>query len=473
MIARMRRASLLLLVPLLVAPLCAQKPAPLDKALRARIDDLARRFWIARPSTRFVDWDSKQRDALFAEAAKIDLPEGSLAEVVAAVWAPVQELGPGVPKKLDKKGKPERPKWLPPVGKPLKKQRGGSKVTLDSPYGEIWFYLDDVGPDKGLILGLHGGGEDAGSADEPRDTWQSPDCIGMYPQGIHLVHDTWNTVHGERFALTLIEIAKAQFGVDPERVYSMGFSMGGTGSWFLAGRHPDLLGGAAPCAGVLMASPKSQLATKEEVQSVQHGLVPNVRNLAMYYYIGLADQNCMPGSYLYVADMLDALRAADPGGYANIRFRTYEGLAHAQPRGEPKALLEWLPAQKRDSFPQTVVWEYAADPYPQRASDDPVGRLKQTAVYWLGCRDPIDAQRLRATRKGNEITLDVQRRNDGAKGITLWLNPAMIDVAQDVVVKLGDEEVFRGKPHASLDCVMESMDQRVDRVMVFDRRIEL
>ena len=65
--------------------------------------------------------------------------------------------------------------------------------------------------------------------------------MGMYPQGIRLVHDTWNTVHGERFTLTLIEIAKAQYEVDPDRVYSMGFSMGGTGSWFLAGRHPDLL----------------------------------------------------------------------------------------------------------------------------------------------------------------------------------------------------------------------------------------
>lgn len=468
------RGAALALV-LAICALASTPPAqtPLPKSTRKAVDELAERFWRARPATRFEDWDPQARTDILAAAAAVDVPEGAFAELVAAVWEPVMEFGPGVSKETDRRGRPKRDRWLPAVGKPVKRQRGGNKITLDTPWGEAWFFLDDVGPDKGLILGLHGGGEGAGSASEPRGTWQSPDCIGMYPQGIHLVHDTWNTVHGERFMLTLIEIAKAQFGVDPERVYTMGFSMGGTGSWFMAGRHPDLLGGSAPCAGVLMASPRSQLETKEEVQAVQHGLVPNVRNLAMYYYIGLADKNCMPGTYLYVADMLDALRTADPGGYGKIQFTTYPGLPHAQPRGEPKAMLEWLPAQKRDTFPTTVVWELATDPFPNRADDDPLGRIPKRALYWLGCSDPVDAQRLRATREGNEFVIETARRSAGHHGLTIWLNPAMIDVSQDVVVRVGDEEVYRGKPKPSFAAVLESMDMRVDRAMVFDRRIDL
>ena len=70
------------------------------------------------------------------------------------------------------------------------------------------------------------------------------------------------------YILSIIEIAKAQYDVDPDRIYSMGFSMGGTGSWFMAGRHPDLLAGAIPAHGVLMAQPKSQVPTKEEVQAI-------------------------------------------------------------------------------------------------------------------------------------------------------------------------------------------------------------
>jgi hypothetical protein len=109
-----------------------------------------------------------------------------------------------------------------------------------TPYGTAWWIQNGKGTKQGLVLGLHGGGEGAGDAGEAAGKWSLPGCIGMYPQGIKLVHDTWNTVHGERFLLTLIEIAKTHYEIDPDRVYSMGFSMGGTGSWFLAGRHLTL-----------------------------------------------------------------------------------------------------------------------------------------------------------------------------------------------------------------------------------------
>lgn len=460
----------------------AQRPElALDRKGKKQLVEFAERFWQARPMTRFEEWDAAKRTALFAEAKKLGtIPEGSLGEVVDLLWQPVSEFGPGVPKSVAKKRakkrgkKGKRPKWLPKPGKRPKKSRRQKnrrvKATIPTPYGEAWFYLNNVGPDRGLILGLHGGGEGAGSADEPRHTWVDKNCIGMYPQGIRLVHDTWNTVHGERFLLTLIEIAKAHFGVDPNRVYSMGFSMGGSGSWFMAGRHADLLAGAAPCAGVLMAEPKSQLARKEDVKAIQHGLVPNVRNLAMYYYTGLVDTNCMPGTYLFVADRLDELRKADPGGYGQIRFSTHENLAHAHPRGEPKKLLQWLTGQKRDPFPKTVVWETATNPFPQ-PSGEPVTRPQKTKFYWLGCEELVDAQKIRATLDENVIEIAVTRRE--LSGITIYVNPEMIDVNRDVVVRHDGKEVYRGKPVPNLATVLESLDARVDRVLVFDRRIDL
>src|SRR5690606_7955358 len=120
--------------------------------------------------------------------------------------------------------------------------------------------------------------------------------------------------HGERFELTLFEWAKLDLGCDPDRLYSVGFSMGGTGSWFVAGRHADWLAGAIPAHGVIMAGPKAQLSTPEEVESMQHGLLPNVRNLAMYWYTGTLDKNCMPGTYLFAKARLDELASKDEGG---------------------------------------------------------------------------------------------------------------------------------------------------------------
>ena len=50
----------------------------------------------------------------------------------------------------------------------------------------------------------------------------------------------------------------------------------------------------------------------------------------------------------------------------------------------------------------------------------------------------------------------------------------MIDVAKDVVVRFGGQEVYRGRPAARpAVTIVESLDARIDRRMVFDRRIPL
>jgi len=452
----MARASLLALAALLAAaPVFAQtpahKPVALDSATQKRIGELCKRFWKARPRTHFVEWDPAERAAILAAAKQIALPEGGSDAAMKLLWAGAAKSGPH----LDEK----RPR-------------------VDTPYGEARLILrQGKGKVKGLVLGLHGGGEGAGDAGEAAGSWILDDCVGMYPQGIELVHDTWNTVHGERFLLTLIEIAKAQFNVDPDRVYVMGFSMGGTGSWFMAGRHPDLFAGASPCAGVFMAQPKSQLARKEEVQALQHGLIPNVRNLAMYYYIGLADTNCMPGTYLAAWDRLEALRKDDPEGYGAIQFHTYPGLPHAFPKGEPAAGLEWISKQRRQTFPRTLVWEYATDPQPAPGPDDKVTRYQKQLFYWLRCEAPRDNQRVRATIADNTVTLAGTLADGAFHGMSILLNDELIDPAREVVVQCGDgetaRELARARPAPEFATLLESFDSRLDTSMVFDRRIDL
>src|SRR5262245_27300531 len=308
---------------------------------RKAIEALGAAWWKARPKTRFEEWDAKAREEVLAKARALGpIPEGSMEEVRDVLWRAIKKTS------------------LP----------SGGKMT--TPYGEAtWIQNGKGGGKAGLVLGLHGGGEGAGSASEAAGKWTLPGCLAMYPQGIRLVHDTWNTVHGERFCLTLLDVAKAREDVDPDRVFAMGFSMGGTGSWFLAGRHPDLLAASCPCAGVLMAAPKSQVATKEEVQTLQHGFVPNVRNLSMYWFIGLADHNCMPGTYLSAWDVLQDLKKRDPGGYERLSFYTVPGLAHTFPPGEPGKLLDWAKTQRRDAAPKKVVWEIADTPFPMPEDD--------------------------------------------------------------------------------------------------------
>ena len=432
------------------------------KSNKSKVDKLAKEWWSERPGTRFSDWDEGKRAALLERAAAFGpLPEFDATNEKVNLNALVELLW-----------KPLAKSWPADIGDAEK-----GRVTFETPYGEAWFLLDTTKVKRGekpaLVIGLHGGGEGAGDAAPARGTWSTDGTMGIFPQGIHLVHDTWNTVEGERFLLTLIDYAKTRLNVDPDRIYVAGFSMGGTGSWFMAGRHTDLLACSMPCAGVLMASPKSQVASPDAIQALQHGLIPNVRNLAMYYFIGLSDKNCMPGTYLYVDRLLQALKKADEGGYEKIHFSTYEGLAHAFPAGEPAAAKEFMLAQRRDTFPEKIVWEYVADPFPQHRSGEACARIVKRNFYWLSCETPVDLQTIRAERSGNTIRLTTKGTAHGAQGITVRLNPQMIDPAEDIVIEANGVEVYRGKPVPNLADVLDSVDARMDRSMVFDRHITL
>jgi pimeloyl-ACP methyl ester carboxylesterase len=423
----------------------AASPArsPAGRLDEKAIEAYAKKFLEKRPRTAFAEWDETERTEQLSELARYQGEiDGHL--------GPIVEI----------------------LHKSAKKQLPRSTAEFETPFGAAKFLVKAAAKPKGkgLLLGLHGGGEGEGDARSAMDL-TLPDCLGIYPQGIRLVHDTWNTIHGERFVLTLIERAKIHEEVDPDRVYVSGFSMGGTGSWFFAGRHPDLFAAAAPGPGVFMANPKSQVRTKEEIVALQHGFLPNVRNLPVSFYIGLADENTMPGTYLFAWDRLQDLREKDPGGYRAVEFRAFEGLAHAYPPGEPKKSLAFLAGHRRDPYPTTIVWEYASDPFPQRTAADPIGRYVKRQFYWLRCREPVDRMIVRARREGNVFDLEFERVKP--KRVEILLRPEMFDPEKEVVVRVGGKEAWSGTVDPDLRVIFDTFDSYLDRRLTFDRWITI
>ena len=117
------------------------------------------------------------------------------------------------------------------------------------------------------------------------------------------------------------------------------------------------------------------------------------------------------------------------------------------------------------------MWQYARHPHPLPDAVDKTKRYFQKWFYNLYHTEPVDKMEIVVVRKGNEF--DVEALGGENKGLYLMLNPKIIDVTKEVVVRLDGEELYRGKPRPDFWTVVESLSSRLDRTLCFDRRIPL
>jgi predicted esterase len=202
---------------------------------------------------------------------------------------------------------------------------------------------DASGAKRPVLLFLHGSGErGAGprsqdevglSADVMRDASRFP-FVAVFPRC--KAGADWTDPEMEALALAALDAAVAEFGGDAGRLYLTGVSMGGTGAWHLASRHPGKFAALVPVCGRsplkgISRDPYGEVARK-------------VGRTPVWIFHGSEDGN-VP---VYQARMLrDALDAA--GG--DFKYTEYEGVGHnAWDRAytDPE-LWEWLGRQRLSS----------------------------------------------------------------------------------------------------------------------------
>ncbi len=64
-----------------------------------------------------------------------------------------------------------------------------------------------------------------------------------------MVGSTWTSEKNETNLIALLEKVFDKYNIDRQRVLLTGFSLGGAGTWYLAGRHQDTFTAALPMAG--------------------------------------------------------------------------------------------------------------------------------------------------------------------------------------------------------------------------------
>jgi predicted esterase len=286
-----------------------------------------------------------------------------------------------------------------------------------------------------LWLTMHGGGQ--ATTEENDRNWRGyygryefpPGSINVAPRA---PADTWNMWHikevDDLFDRLIADMVLRR-GVDPDRVYLIGYSAGGDGVYQLAPRLADRFAAAAMCAG-------------HPNQVTPEGL----RNLPFFLYMGGEDaayhRNTVVREF---SAKLDVLQAADPAGYFH-RLTVYPGLQHNMQGREAEVIPRMSPLA-RQAWPKRVVWK----------ENDNVAHSR---FYWLqrapeaAKPDAIYAARV----EGQTITIETP----GAGSLTLRLSDALLDLDRPVRVMAGGRAIFEGNVSRSFAAVVQSLRERED-----------
>lgn len=208
--------------------------------------------------------------------------------------------------------------------------------SLDGSIQPYSLYLPEgYDPDKryGLVVTLHGAtGNDwdqaaALASAAPRDLI----IVSPFGRG-----DLSYTGAGERDVLDVIDLVSARYGIDPDRIYLTGSSMGGFGTWRLAQLYPWRFAAIAPFAGWTSAD-----------------LLENIAGIPVLAVHG--DQDTVVP---YQPDQTAIALLASKG--ADAKFDLMEGVGHSAfaawtKDGGPQRLLDWFRPRRRNPWPASLM----------------------------------------------------------------------------------------------------------------------
>jgi predicted peptidase len=335
--------------------------------------------------------------------------------------------------------------WADHVAR-IKKTRAAEMKARVLSDGEVKmpFYYSVTGkaPQNGrsLYISMHGGG---GAPKRVNDgQWHNQKRLYKVPEGVYLAPraptDTWNMWHREHIDVLfarLIENLIVFEGVDPNRVYVLGYSAGGDGVYRLAPRMADRWAAASMMAG--HPGGVSML---------------NMRNTPFSIQVGGRDsaykRNEVAKKY---GDKLDTLQKADPKGYVHFT-KIYANCGHWMNRKDAIAI-PWMAKFDRNPLPTRIVWRQDKN---------------QPRFYWLATKGEVKGGAVvQADLKAQSITLDP----GDAQSLKIRLNDAMLDLDKPVTVTSGDKTLHKARLRRTIGTLAGTLAERGDPKSIFSAEI--
>ena len=314
-----------------------------------------------------------------------------------------------------------------------KKLRYLEKVFGDAPEGG-----------RSLWISMHGGG---GAPTRVNDSqWKNQIKLYQPAEGIYVAPraptDTWNLWHQSHIDGLfdrLIENYVATRGVNPNRVYLMGYSAGGDGVYQLAPRMADRWAAASMMAG-----------------HPNDAKPDNLRNIGFGLFMGGKD-----GAYNRnkVAEkwegLLADLRKADPEGYDHL-VRIYPEMEHWM-KGKDAESLQWMAKFTRNPWPRKIIWRQA--------------KGITSRFYWLQIPEKhlAKGQRMTAEVDGQAINITAEK----TPRLIVRFSDQLLDLDKPVMITVNGEEKFSGKVKRSAREIIKSLEQRADPASVATASVTL
>jgi predicted esterase len=296
----------------------------------------------------------------------------------------------------------------------LRKERAGEVERREIVIGELRmpFWSQRFGEaaegERSLFISLHGGGGapaavNDGQYENQKKLYSPKEGVYLVPRASTNTWDLWHQSHIDEFFDRLIVDMVVLEGVNPDRVYLMGYSAGGDGVYQVAPRTADRWAAASMMAG-------------HPNETKPAGL----RNLPFALHVGAEDRGYERNAHAerWKKELAD-LRAADSEGYEHD-VQIHPGLGHWMKLKDAVAL-PWMAKFTRNVWPQKVVWR----------QDDVV----HSRFYWL----EVPAGSAKA---GDEVTAEIVERNTirvtkcSPKRLRFLVDDRILDLDQPIRVEL-------------------------------------
>ena len=294
---------------------------------------------------------------------------------------------------------------------------------------------------RSLWISMHGGGGAPSAVNDQQ--WDNQKRLYTLDEGVYVAPraptDTWNLWHqGHIDPLfgRLIENMILFEGVDPNRVYILGYSAGGDGVYQLAPRMADQLA----AAGMMAGHPNE---TKPD----------GLRNIGFALHMGANDSAYNRNQIaIQWKDQLAKLAAEDEGGYAS-QVVIHAGKGHWMDR-EDRAALPWMARFTREPDPKKLVW----------LQDDVV----HSRFYWLAVDEPKPGTRITAAVEGQNIRIEGA---GGAGVLRVRLRDGLVDLNRPVGVYRDGVKVYSGRIARTAGVMARCLQERYDPAVLYSAEI--